>query len=136
MSWNGVERRARERALEALIAKAVETGSRKVAEDVVRTTVPTVINETLKGFGVNADNPISVQRHMQYLREAAARASDPEVIADREFIRQTRLRCERFWNRFYDTVFGTLTRWSLAVALFGCAVWLEADFGLLSRLAD
>ena len=49
----------------------------------VEKTVPVVMEATLTRLGIDARDPIGVQRQMAYLKDAAERAQDPEVIADR-----------------------------------------------------
>lgn len=130
--YQGRERCKREQDLEDLIRKAVASGATEVAQRVVSETVPIVIKETLKNLGINADNPLQVQKNMQYVRDSAQRSADPEVINDREFLRKTRLRCEGFWNKFYDTLFGALTRWFMLLIALGLFAW----FGLNHDAVD
>lgn len=136
MTWDGEDRRKGGRDLEALITQAVEIGGRKVAEEVVRQTVPAVVDETLKTIGINTENKIKVQEQMQYLRDAAARANDPEVAKDRSFLRINRLRCERVHEGLFDTATSFLIKWGLIVAVAGALIWLGVDFDVLAKLKE
>lgn len=108
----------------------------RAAERAVRQVAPVVVGEMFQAMGIDASDPLSMQRHMHYLQESASRSTDPEIIADRVFLRETRLRCERFWSRVYDTFSGALIRWTLSLirwvivaAVFGAVIWAGADVG-------
>lgn len=136
MTWDGKERRQSERDLEGLIKRAVNDVAVKAAQDAVNRTVPVVVNQILKGFGIDADDPLAVQRHMQYVRESAERSADSEVVADRAFLRQTRLRCEKVHDVLFNTGIGTVVRLAIVVALIGIAVWLGVDLSAVKALAS
>jgi hypothetical protein len=119
--WDGPDRRAPHRQQEELIADAVRQACDQVADRVVQETVPVAIERTFQKFGIDTTDPVAVQGDMAYLREAAQRARDPEVLADRAFTRETRHRCEKFWSQFYSAILQTAVKFILLAFLAGTA---------------
>ncbi len=124
--YEGPERRNGGVDLEGLIER--------VTGRVVEEAVPKAINSALKRFGIDADDPIQVQRQMSYLEESAARSGDPEVISDRAFLRQTRIRCEAFWNKVYDTFTGFVAKVFYLALLVGGGALIGVQTGALEGL--
>lgn len=118
----------------------VEQIAERVAARVVEKTVPAVIEATFQRLGVDTRDPISVQRQMGYLAEATERASDPEVKKDRDYLRRSRVRCERVqetiiskstsmvvWALIMLLVLGTATYFGLKIPsakAHGDAEWI------------
>lgn len=118
--WNGPDRRASDRMAEGRLEEIVNRGVTRAVNE----AVPKAIDETLCRIGIDISDPIAMQGQMAYLKEAAIRSKDPDVIADRAFTRESRMRCEAFWKKFYDTIFGSFIRWGLAAAFVGALVLL------------
>jgi len=110
----------------------IEDIAERAACRAVEKTVPAVIDATLTRLGIDTRDPIGVQRQMAYLKDAAARAADPDVQRDREWTRKTRVRCDTFQSavvsngaRIGVTVIAALLLLGL-IAYFGLPVKVPA----------
>lgn len=128
MTWDGVNRREKPEGVD------VEDVIARTADRVVHEAVPKAINTAFKRLGIDADDPIQVQKQMAYLEDSAARSGDPEVIADRAFLRQTRVRCEAFWNKFYDTFTGLFAKFFYLALFIGGGTLIGVQTGVLEGL--
>ena len=86
---------------------------------------PAMVRDTLTHLGLDVSDPVKAQEGFAYLRKAVAREADPEINADRQFLRDTRRRCERVTNQTVSVVVKALMGGVLVMLALGAAVWFR-----------
>ncbi|MDZ4254243.1 MAG: hypothetical protein U1A72_16875 [Sulfuritalea sp.] len=112
------------------LVEICEGAACRVAERVVEKAVPAAIAATLKGFGIDADKPLDVQKNMAFLAEARDRSSDPDYQEDRAWTRRNRQRCGKFKDGLTGQAGKMVATAGGVLLLGGLVVWMKGALGL------
>lgn len=96
---------------------------RAYLEEIAETAAERACAKTFTLMGFDVDNPIAVQRDVAHMQAARAREADPEIGADRAWVRRNRVRCEKVKDQASGTVVKAIVAALLALLVAGLLVY-------------